>query len=109
MRDAVRVTARGRIPLFDRRHRGVDEAVEQLLDVLLHVRVLERDTGLLRDDLGHLLVDLVERHHLLFERFLVGRQQPRVALSFLRLISWMTPMTLWLMSNIGTVSIECVS
>ena len=53
-RHADRVTGRGRIPLIDRRRRGADEAVEEVLDVADELLVLDRDRGLSGEREHHL-------------------------------------------------------
>ena len=104
--DALGVTGRRRIARLDRGDRGLHEAVEQRLDLLVEEDVLERDAGLRRERGDVRLGDVVERHDAVLE---VARQRRAAIQPFARLlISWMTPITSSRAEIIGTASTERV-
>ena len=78
--DPARVARGRRIARFDGRHRGVDEPVEQLADLVVEERVLQRHAGLRRPGRRQLLGALVEGDHVPIE---VGQRQGLARLAFL--------------------------
>ena len=86
--------------------RGLHEALEERLDLVVEQRVLERDAGLRGERREQLLGALVERDDAV-ARSRVGRSSWIRPFALL-LMSWMTPMTSSRAEIIGTVSIERV-
>ena len=82
---------------------GVDEPVEQLADLVVEERVLQRDAGLRRPGRGQLLGALVEGEHVADRSGASASGWPG---SRFLLISWTTPITSPIAESIGTVSIE---